>query len=66
MIITVRATASGAPLISRALATARSLIRAEKPCSMSDIAPMIAMTESLVNTKTGGTTNAAQVAVFAV
>jgi hypothetical protein len=32
---------------------------------MSDIAPMIAMTESLVNTKTGGTTDAAQVAVFA-
>ena len=51
MMIPTRATASGAPLITRALATARSIIRAKKPCSMSDTAPMIDMTESWLTRK---------------
>jgi len=39
------ATASGAPLITRAFATTRSVIRVRTPCSISDIGLAIGVTE---------------------
>ena len=51
MVIAASATASGALLITRAFATKRSMIRARRPGSMSDVTPMISMTESWLTQK---------------